>query len=468
MVAPARTIKMGRSPPQRQTGCELKFPAQPLRSPTTRRAFLGGAALTAGAAALRGARGQPLHDRKAIAEGFRTIRATTGTAALRGQGQGPTPIWGFDGTIPGPTIRARRGEEIRVRLVNDLDEPTTVHWHGVRLANPMDGVPTLTQAPIAPGESFDYRFVAPDAGTFWYHAQVNSPKQQARGLYGALIIDEAEPVDVDRDVTLVFGDWRLTAGGTIVQTPFAEPTTDPVRPHLTVNGLPSLDIPVKTNERLRLRVLNAATARVLSFRLDRHRPIVMAIDGEPAEPFEAQDSRFTLGPGNRIDLFVDATLESGASAALTVGEPGRDISIVHLAYEDGSPGRAEPRTDLNALPANPLPERMDFERALKLDVQIGPSGDGAALFTVKRGRAVMLGLVNRSAISYVMHVHGHHFRLLDQLDDGWKPFWLDSLVVPAGQTMRIAFVADNTGKWLIQGTALEERAAPTAHWFEVQ
>jgi FtsP/CotA-like multicopper oxidase with cupredoxin domain len=194
----------------------------------------------------------------------------------------------------------------------------------------------------------------------------------------------------------------------------------------------------------------------------------MAIDGEPAEPFEAQDSRFTLGPGNRIDLFVDATLEPGASAALVVAEPGRDSTIVRLAYEGGSPARPEPRADLTALPANPLPERMDFERALKLDVQIGTSGGAAALFTVPRGRAVMLGLVNRSAVSYAMHLHGHHFRLLDRLDDGWKPFWLDTLVVPAGQTMRIAFVADNAGKWLIQGTPIDERAAPMAPWFEVQ
>lgn len=193
----------------------------------------------------------------------------------------------------------------------------------------------------------------------------------------------------------------------------------------------------------------------------------MAIDGEPAEPFEAQDSRFTLGPGNRIDLFVDATLDPGTSAALIVSEAGRDSSIAQLVYEAGPPGRPEPRTNLTALPANPLPERMDFEHALKLDVAVGTSGD-AALFTVKRGRAVTLGLVNRSPASYAIHLHGHHFRLLDRLDDGWKPFWLDTLVVPAGQTMRIAFVADNAGKWLIQGLALDGRAAPMAQWFEVQ
>ncbi|HLN07370.1 MAG TPA: multicopper oxidase domain-containing protein, partial [Xanthobacteraceae bacterium] len=423
----------------------MTFLSRPLlRLPTTRRVFLCGAGLAAGAVALGGARGQPLPDRMTIAGGFRVIRARTGMTALRGPGHGPTPIWGYDGTIPGPTIRAGRGEEVKVRLVNDLGEPTTLHWHGVRLANPMDGVADLTQPAIAPGASFDYRFVAPDAGTFWYHAQVDAPRQQARGLYGALIVDEAEPVDVDRDIALVFGDWRLGPTGTIVETTAPEPAAngDRVQPYLTVNGLHTLDIPVKSNERLRVRVLNAATARVLSFRLDRHRAIVMAIDGEPAEPFAAQDNRFTLGPGNRIDVFIDATLEPGSSAALTVSESGRETTMARLAYEAGPPARPEPRTDLMALPPNPLPERIDFEHALKLDLQVGASGDGAPLFTVTRGRAVMLGLVNRTAVSYAMHPHGHHFRLLDRLDDGWKPFWLDTLVVPAGQTMRIVFVAD--------------------------
>jgi FtsP/CotA-like multicopper oxidase with cupredoxin domain len=444
--------------------------SKPPRLPATRRAFLGGAAVAAGALALGRARSQPLPDRKAAAEGFRVIRATTGMAPLRGPGQGPTQVWGFDGKTPGPTIRAARGEEIRVRLVNDLTEPTTVHWHGVRLANAMDGVPALTQPPILPGASFDYRFVAPDAGTFWYHALVNAPKQQARGLYGALIIDETQPIDLDRDVALVFGDWRLAPAGTIVEpsSPADAADAGPRQSLLTVNGLPNLDIPVKANERIRFRVVNATTGRVLPFRLDQHRPIVMAIDGEPAEPFEAQDGRFTLGPGNRIDLFVDATLAPGASAPLLVDEGGHEAPIAQLAYEAGTPARAEPRQDLNPLPANPLPERMDFEGALKLDVPIATTGSGSAVFSVKRGRCVMLGLVNRTAVSYTMHVHGHHFRLLDRLDDGWKPFWLDTLVVPAGQTMRIAFVADNAGKWLIQGTALEERASPVAQWFDVQ
>jgi len=116
--------------------------------------------------------------------------------------QSPTFVSSYDGTVPGPTLRITRGEDLCVRVVNDLAEPTSVHWHGVRLPNAMDGVPGLTQAPIAPGTSFDYRFRPPDAGTFWYHAHIGA--QVDRGLYAALIVEEAQPVDVDRGIVLMF------------------------------------------------------------------------------------------------------------------------------------------------------------------------------------------------------------------------------------------------------------------------
>jgi Multicopper oxidase len=144
------------------------------------------------------------------------------------------------------------------------------------------------------------------------------------------------------------------------------------------------------------------------------------------------------------------------------------VSVVRLVYDVGAPARPQPRADWKPLPANPLPERMDFEHALKLDMPLGIMDASKPLLSVKRGRTVMLGFVNRSAAACAMHVHGHHFRLLDRMDDGWKPFWLDTVVVPNGQTFRIAFVADNPGKWLIQGTALDGASPPTAQWFEVQ
>ena len=151
---------------------------------------------------------------------------------------------GYDGIAPGPTLRVRRGDELRVRLVNELAAPTSVHWHGIRLPNAMDGVPQLTQPAVAPGASFDYRFRPPDAGTFWYHAYIAG--QTDRGLAGAFIVEDAQPVDVDRDIAL------------LLTTPAAADG-----PPVLVNGSARPDIAVKTGERLRLRIVNATTARGL-------------------------------------------------------------------------------------------------------------------------------------------------------------------------------------------------------------
>ena len=99
--------------------------------------------------------------RAAAAQGFRILRARPGSAHLRGPDQPPTAIWGYDGVVPGPVLRVKRGQELHVRLINELPEETTIHWHGVRVPNAMDGVPHLTQAPVPPGGTFDYRFKPP-------------------------------------------------------------------------------------------------------------------------------------------------------------------------------------------------------------------------------------------------------------------------------------------------------------------
>ena len=106
-----------------------------------------------------------------------------------------TPAWTFNGQVPGPTIEARLGDVLEVRLTNRLSEPTLIHWHGLRVPAPMDGT-DIVQHPVAPGGTFVYRFRLPDAGTFWYHSHANETVQMERGLYGALIV---ESLDRQRD-----------------------------------------------------------------------------------------------------------------------------------------------------------------------------------------------------------------------------------------------------------------------------
>jgi len=382
--------------------------------------------------------------------------AAAGTLGLTGQrplaAAGSEPRAepsGYDGLIPGPALQVRRGEEVRVRLVNGLPEPTALHWHGVRLANAMDGAPPLTQAPVAPGESFDYRFVAPDAGTYWYHP----PRPMRHGLYGVLVVTEAEPVDVDRDVTLIFDQG--TAG----------PDAVPV----TVNGMSQFDIRAHRNERLRLRLLNASATGILALHIEGLRTFMMATDGEPAEPFAARGGRLALGPGNRIDVFVDCTLDPGASTPVVADFADAPIPIARIICEDGPAGRPAVREDPKPLPPNPLPERFDFAGALRFGITVGKDPAKGAkttgpLFSIKRGPTAVIAFSNPTGENCFIHLHGHHFRLLDALDDGWKPFWLDTLPIAPQTDCRIAFVADNPGKWLIEGLAKDGAAEA---WFEV-
>lgn len=118
----------------------------------------------------------------------------------------------FNGTVPGPIIRVTEGDLVEIRVTNELTEPTSVHWHGLHVPNVQDGVPGVTQDPIAPGATFAYRFLAPHAGTFMYHSHGPSGREQIdRGLYGPFIIDPAggDAVDPDADVTLALQGWMI-------------------------------------------------------------------------------------------------------------------------------------------------------------------------------------------------------------------------------------------------------------------
>ena len=422
----------------------------------TRRGVIWGAGAAVGAVLI------PLSSNAQTVAGSTTITARTGSARLRGGDAGPTPIRAFEGAAPGPLLRVKRGEELKVKLVNELVTDMTVHWHGVRVPNAMDGVAGLTQNSVAPGDSFEYRFTPPDAGTYWYYAP--SRFIEDRALYGLLIVDEIERLDVDRDIALILDVWTLGADGRIDPNGAA---------HLTGNGVPSLDIPVSTNERLRLRLLNAARDRLLTVRIDRHVATVVAIDGQPAEPFPARDGRIALPPGNRVDLFIDATLAPESTAPIFVGLDEREAPLARLVYRPVPPTRSTVRGEIKPLPENPLPARMNFAAAIKLDLTLDdprhrpmPGNFGRPLFTAAARQTVTLGLRNTTGHAQVVHLHGHSARLLDALDDGWKPYWLDTVLAPPQRTTRIAFVADNRGKWLIESQVLRGDGG-TRSWFEV-
>jgi FtsP/CotA-like multicopper oxidase with cupredoxin domain len=288
-------------------------------------------------------------------------------------------------------------------------------------------------------------------GHFGINAQ--SFAQLDDGLYGALIVEELDDIAIDREVSLILA---AAAGA---QTGHS----------VLVNGSLRPDITVTSGERLRLRLVNASGKNCINLRMDRHAPWVMAVDGQPAEPFVARDGRLGLAPGSRLDLFMDAGLDAGASASILAGTR-EEFLVARLVYASGIRRTPAARSPPPPLPSNSLPARIDLKAALRVEWRIAAGLSGRIprdpLFTVNRGRAVSLALSSASGQPHVVHVHGHHFRLLDRLDDGWKPFWLDTLVV-SEQVDRIAFVADNPGKWLLEARLLDALAAPAAVWFAV-
>ena len=205
-------------------------------------------------------------------------------------GYSETEIWGYDGRMPGPTIRVQQGDRVRRQLVNNLPQATSVHWHGIRIDNAMDGVAGLTQEAVPSGGKFDYDFEAPDAGTFWYHAHDRSVEQVARGLYGALVVEEPTAPDVDRDEVLVLDDWLLDTETAQIATDFEAPMH---RSHagrrgnfVVANGQYGLTLNVKRNDRLRLRLINAANARIFEIALSGLEGWALAYDGMPLSESE--------------------------------------------------------------------------------------------------------------------------------------------------------------------------------------
>jgi FtsP/CotA-like multicopper oxidase with cupredoxin domain len=439
----------------------------------TRRAFLTGVAASVLA----------LPTRAAAPAGQRIIEAKPGKAVIGGVA---TDILGFDGLTPGPVLRYRQGQALDVRLVNGLDLPASIHWHGMRGENAMDGVAPLTQAAVAPGAAFDYQRKLPEPGLFCYRPSVygKTPELMGRGLKGLVVVDEAEPLPSDHDLLLVLDDWKLTPQGQVDGNfANAEEAVGPGRigPLLAVNGKAApATFDFEGNSRVRLRIANLANARIMILTFEGVQPFVVAIDSQPCEAFEPVRRSIPVAPGARFELIFDAPAKEGDKARVTLrGQNGADSDLI-VATSKGA--RAERRGLIYSLPQNPtLPPEIKLNNSKKVDLVIdsGPKSgwtiNGAAtgaysgqpLFRVKQGGAVTLGYINRTKVPLAMHVHGHAMRLLHDLDDGWEPYWRNGVIIPAGKTKHVAFIADAPGKWAIHDDILEHEAAGLATWFAV-
>lgn len=167
----------------------------------------------------------------------------------------PITVWGFNGSMPGPTIEAVEGDRVRIIVKNELPEATTVHWHGLELPNAMDGAGSHTQRPIQPGEEFIYEFTLRQNGTYMYHSGFNQTHQVHMGLVGMFIIHPKKPhlPIVDRDFTLMLQMFALAPGGRVPDTTSME------EQYFTINGVSgpyTKKLRVRKGERVRIRIAN--------------------------------------------------------------------------------------------------------------------------------------------------------------------------------------------------------------------
>ncbi len=392
------------------------------------------------------------------------LQAKPATLQLRPEGPA-TPVW----SLQGPELRFKRGDTIEVALRNELPVPAALDWRGI------DGVPAAepltARTPLASGGSDTIQLPLRHAGTFFCDAALlgDGQAQPMRGL--PLIVTENEPVAVDRDEVLLVEEWRLRPDGTAIA-----PGTDPkgTVPLYTLNGKASFELSAKANERLRLRFINGSQRTVLAIKLENHDVRIMAVDGEPSEPFLARNGAVVLAPGSRADAFVDTGTTS--SILLHDGKQAHPIGTLAIS---GSLERRALLLPAPPLPSNGLPAKLDLKSALRVDLTLGGTqadwvppasfaGSAAPAFRAKRGRVVVLALTNRGELPAVFHLHGHHFRLLDRLDDGWKPFWLDTLAIEPGQTQRIAFAAEHAGRWLLETMAADWAAPRLVRWYTIE
>lgn len=391
------------------------------------------------------------------------------------EGEGKTAMLGFNGSMPGPELRMRRAQRVEVEVENGLQEGTAVHWHGIRLENKMDGVPVLTQDLINPGTTKTYSFVPPDSGTYWYHSHYISNEQVARGMMGPLIVEDDTPPDVDHDITVLLSDWQMQEDGSLV-----EEYTDM---HSVAHGGYMGNFArgflstsrVRVGDRVRLRLINAATNRIFPVQVSGVAGLVVALDGMAlATPRPLNE--IILAPAQRADLIVDVIEPVGFDMMNRDGS----YRLADLAAEGVNIDRQAGPILALASPELPVPATPTQHLTLKMmggamggrhggdniwgfnnisDLHEDPFG------SFERGETVRITMVNDTSFPHGIHLHGHHFYEVDA-DDTLGDL-RDTTLVNAGESRDIICVFDNPGNWLLHCHMLSHAIGGMRTWVAV-
>ncbi len=394
-----------------------------------------------------------------------------------------TLAWGFNGQVPGPTIEARVGDVLEIRLTNKLNEPTAIHWHGLRVPAAMDGT-DMVQRPVMPGQTFTYRFKVPDAGTFWYHPHVNETIQLERGLYGALIVRGDDEPRLDAERVFVLDDVELDETGQIAPPGWWREMHDGREGSTTLlNGKQTPELTIAAGQIERWRIVNAASARYVRLSLSGKPFTILGTDGGLI-PSPFTTSEVLLTPADRIDIAV-GPFEEGETlqieslpfkrgafrrkktpelfATLTVGPAAPSTAVIPSKLREIEP--------LVTGPVTPNREcRMGFKLSLKHGVDFTINKESHHHDKpVRVGELQVWDVTNKSPVHHPFHLHGFFFQVLEV--NGKKPdflSWEDTVNIPAGGRVRIAWVPDDRpGEWMYHCHILEHHAGGMMAHFDV-
>ena len=392
-----------------------------------------------------------------------------------------TDAWTYNGGLPGPLIRARRGDRLIVHFSNALPQPTTVHWHGVQVPIEMDGVPGASQAPVETGGSFTYDFIVPDAGLFWYHPHVMSAAQVGFGLYGPLLVEDPDdPVKVADQLVLVLSDiatdddgklHAADSGGILGALLGREGN------HVLVNGRVKPTLTVRDGALQRWRVVNAAKSRYFELVLGDGQPFeLIGVDGGHME-YSQRRWTIVLGPGERADVLVAPRLD-GRSVTLITNPFNRGFGSTEFRSAEDlivfQPAAMPP------IPAADLPKvtrdipPMSAAGATPINIDLVMTKDrGVAGFAIEGGpfwrkssvRAEVgdtqfWTITNKAIWAHPIHLHGFFFQEVDEKGIPVSPrAWKDTIHVAVDSTKRFLVKFDRPGSWMYHCHILDHAEA---------
>lgn len=401
------------------------------------------------------------------------VELTAAPTSFSFQGISLRGMLAYNGQIPGPLIEAKVGDTIVVHFKNELEEPTTIHWHGLRISDEMDGNPRI-QTPVQPGESFTYRFVAKEAGSYWYHPHVNTNQQVERGLYGALVIHDPQLPRYDLERQLVLDD--ILFDSTTGELPsfmgsMMEQMHGRFGNRLLTNGQPSHLVVGQAQQGKveRWRIVNTANARTMVLGLGGARFRVIGTDGGALKtPYTTE--RIEVPVGQRYDLEVSYDDPGKVELLLfvpTVNDAGQLVEqqATMFAVEVAQTGDVAPSVEWPAL--TPLiDEGREATREVTYELNGVQTASGLQwslngqphadepLFTFQEGETVRIKLINLAGPEHPFHLHGQFFHVVADRG-GAQPGLKDTVLVPGMSTVEIVAYMDNPGRWMAHCHILE-------------